>query len=261
MMHNVSTGEESSASTVSGFIGLNTLRRKSVLIYSDFESAAQLLRVLPSMNFSCSGTISRWTFVARRTVAHVQYPRFQLWRPNGPGRYERVYESSTDSSRFMAADNSGITIAEYVPPIPVPFEAGDVLGVYRPGNSGTNNRLSVIHARVPAGPFGRVNFIRVTETDVAAFGTEEFREVNDFPLVAVNTSKNQVFISGGYVLFAMKFLAIGSVIPMVYMPKLVVSLGLNLYFLASRGIQWVSCDSSLRHIPAGPFIMHFWFSL
>ena len=117
-----------------------------------------------------------------------QYPRFQLWRLTGPGRYERVYESSTDSNTFMTADNSTLTIAEYVPPAPVPFEPGDVLGVYQPGNS-TTTRLSVIHANVPSG-FGHINFvIRHAAADVEVFDTTANGEsqANDFPLVAVNT--------------------------------------------------------------------------
>jgi len=100
----ISTGEETSVPPVSGFTGLNTLRRKAVLIYSVHEARDnERLTVLSSMNFSCNGNISRWTFVARRRDG-VQYPRFQLWRRNGPDRYERIYESNTDSSRFMTEE-------------------------------------------------------------------------------------------------------------------------------------------------------------
>ena len=188
----LSTGQESSVSPVDGFIGLNTLRRKAVLIYSDRESLNEL-RVLPSMNFSCSGTISRWTFVARKRNGggRNQYPRFQLWRPNGTDTYEKVYEYY--SSRFMTADSSGLTIAEYMLRAPISFQAGDVLGVYQPGNIG-NSRLSVIHSNIPLG-FGYVNFVR--GTDVAVFDTTAngVSASNDFPLVTVNASKNEVFIS------------------------------------------------------------------
>lgn len=186
MIHNISTGEESSVSPVRGFIGLSTLRRKAVLVYSDREFLSQL-RVIPSMNFSCNGTISRWTFVALSRVGNCnKYPRFQLWRLTGPGTYERVYDSSTGSSGFMTADGSTLTIAEYVPPAPVQFGAGDVLGVYQPGNS-TTTRLSVIHANVPSG-FGNVNFVGGA-ADMEVFDTTASGESNDFPLVAVNTGK------------------------------------------------------------------------
>ena len=193
MTLDVSTGDESSVPPVSGFIGLNTLRRKSVLIYSVRETRNnERLRVFPSMSFTCSGAISRWTFVARRWIGN-QYPSFQLWRRNGTEQYERVYESTNDRSRFTTAGNSGLNIAEYVPPAPIPFQAGDVLGVYQPGDRG-DRRQSVIHVRVPD-DFGHVNF--VGENDVAELNTGELFAFNDFPLVAVNTSKNQMFISGG----------------------------------------------------------------
>ena len=187
----ISIGQEISVPPVSGFIGLNSLRRKAVLIYSDRETYDDAqLRIVPSMNFSCHGNISRWTFVARRRGGGDQYPRFQLWRPNGPDRYERVYDSSTDSSRlFMTADNSGLTIAEIVPLIP--FQAGNVLGVYQPDSD--DRRLSVIHVSVPNN-FGHANFIG--QTDVAELNTGGLYAFNDFPLVAVDTSKNQMFICG-----------------------------------------------------------------
>jgi len=186
----LSTSQESSVSPIDG---LDSLRKKAVLIYSGRESLSEL-RVLPSMNFSCSGTVSSWTFVAqirkRNGGGRNQYPRFQLWRPNGTDTYEKVYEYYTGSSRFMTADNSGLTTAEYMPPA-IPFQAGDVLGVYQPGNSG-NSRLSVIHVSVPPG-FGYINFVR--KTDVAVFDTtaSDVSASNDFPLVAVNASKNQMF--------------------------------------------------------------------
>ena len=182
------TGEESS-----GFIGLNTLRRKSVLIYSSTESQRQL-RVLPSMNFSCSGTISKWTFVAWKQRNGDQYPRFQLWRPNGTEGYERVHELSTNRVSLTAQRNSRLTIAEYVSAVPIPFEPGDVLGVYQFGNS----RLSMIHVDVPAG-FGHVNFVRNTDVPVFDTTTSGISPGNDFPLVAVSTSKNLFWCMGSLV--------------------------------------------------------------
>jgi len=90
----------------------------------------------------------------------------------------------------MTADNSGLTIVEYVPPAPIPFQTNDVLGVYQPDRN--DRRLSVIHVSVPSG-FGRVNY--VGGTDMVEFSTGELSTFNDFPLVAVNTSKNQNYVS------------------------------------------------------------------
>ena len=141
------------------------------------------------MNFSCSGTISKWTFVAssRPDGNRDQYPLFQLWKPSGTGRYQRVYESSSDGGNFTMSDVSGITTGEYLPHDPVPFQTNYILGVYQPG-SGSNSRLSLIHVNVPR-VFGRENHVRQNETSLSVFNISGAVVENDEPLVAVNTSE------------------------------------------------------------------------
>ena len=141
------------------------------------------------MNFSCSGTISKWTFVARvRTGRNRdQYPLFQLWKPSGTEEYQRVYESSSDGGNFTMSDVSGITTGEYLPHDPVPFQTNYILGVYQPG-SGSNSRLSLIHVNVPR-VFGRENHVRQNETSLSVFNISGAVVENDEPLVAVNTSE------------------------------------------------------------------------
>ena len=144
------------------------------------------------MNFSCSGNISKWTFVARSRTGEGrdQYPLFQFWRPSGAEEYDRVYESSSDDVRFTASEDSGITIGEYVPQDPVPFHSGDVLGVYQPGDY-SDSRLSLMYVSVPTG-FGHDNYyIRSTEMSLEEFTTsaQGVGVGNDIPLVAVNTSE------------------------------------------------------------------------
>ena len=119
-----------------------------------------------------------------------QYPLLQLWRPRGSGRYERVYESSSDRRNFMMSDVSGITPVEYLPNDPVSFHSGYILGVYQPGGD-SNSRLSLIHVEVPTG-LGRANYVR--RTSLAVFNTSGAFVRNDEPLVAVNTSEKVVSI-------------------------------------------------------------------
>ena len=157
-----------------------------MLLYSSPERFQQQ-RILPSMRFSCSGTISKWTFVARsRTGNRDQYPLFQLWKPSGTEEYERVYESSSESGTFTMSDKSGITTGEYLPNDPVPFQANYILGVYQP--RGSNSRLSLIHVNVPNG-FGHENYVIQNDTSLAVFNTSGALVENDEPLVAVNTSE------------------------------------------------------------------------
>ena len=120
-----------------------------------------------------------------------QYPRFQLWRPNGTGRYERVYESSITSTM---SGQSQFTLEEYIPDSPVPFEAGYIFGVYQP--RGGDSRLSVRYADVSDG-YGYLNYRRRSDTSLEVFNIGEAQNRNDYiyPLVAVNTSKNQQTLS------------------------------------------------------------------
>ena len=179
------SGQEISTSTVRGFIGLNTLRREAVLLYDSIDETSRQQRILPSMNFSCSGNISKWTFVARSRTGD-QYPPLQLWRPSGTGRYRRVYESSITST---ISGQSDFTVEEYIPNDPVPFEAGYIFGVYQPPDQ--HRRLSVVHVAVPDG-YGYDNYQRAS----VMMSLEEFNIGgstlgNNYPLVAVNTSECQ----------------------------------------------------------------------
>ena len=140
------------------------------------------------MNFSCSGTISKWTFVARSRTGedHNQYPLFQLWRPSGAGRYERVYESSSSEGLFMMVDSdSEFTVGEYISDNPVPFEAGYIFGVY-PGSGASRSRLSVRYANVTSG-YGYFNYHEGSATSLDEFDGSSIG--NDYPLVAVNTGE------------------------------------------------------------------------
>ena len=145
------------------------------------------------MNFSCGGNISKWTFVARSQTGEGQdqYPLFQLWRPDGTGQYERVYESNSGSGTGLTVDESGLTVVEYVPQNPVPFQAGYILGVYQPDR----NRLSLWYGRV----YGYYhNYFGDLGMSLEVFNTSGSTTGYDYPLIAVNTSENQLIKSGAY---------------------------------------------------------------
>ena len=181
----VVSGQETSASPVRGFIGLDSLRRKAVLLYNSVQRFQQQ-RIFPSMNFSCNGNISKWTLVGRSRTGEdrKQYPLLQLWRPRGT--YTRVYESNITSTM---SDQSQFTVEEYIPDSPVPFEAGYIFGVYQPRRR--DSRLSVRYADVPDG-YGHLNYRRGSGISLDEFDTDGSSTEYDYPLVAVNTSENQL---------------------------------------------------------------------
>ena len=181
------SGQEISASPVRGFIGLNTLRREAVLLYGVIDEPEPRQRILPSMTFSCSGNISKWTFLAwsRTGAGRDQYPQFELWRPDGTRIYRRVYESSITST---LSGQSDFTVEEYIPNDPVPFEAGYILGVYQPQQ--LRRRLSVVHVDVTDGFYGYGSYYSNVMSP-GVFITLGSRVGNNYPLVAVNTSECQ----------------------------------------------------------------------
>ena len=119
---------------------------------------------------------------------HDQYPLFQLWRPSGNEKYERVYESSISEGMFMMVDSeSRFTVGEYIPDNPVPFEAGYIFGVY-PGDGAGSSRLSVRYVSVLSG-YGYLNYRRRSGMSLEEFDTDGSSTGNDYPLVAVNTGE------------------------------------------------------------------------
>ena len=187
------SGQETSASPIRGFIGLDTLRRKAVLLYDSVEHDQQQ-RIFPSMSFSCNGIISKWTFVARSQTGEDlrQYPLLQLWKRAGPRRYRKVYESSITSTM---SGQSQFTVGEHIPDKPVRFEAGYMFGVYQPhdGNSRLIVRYANVSSNVPKGQagYGYLNHYRDPNTSLKVFDISGAKKGNDYPLVAVNTGETQ----------------------------------------------------------------------
>ena len=159
-----------------------------MLLYDSIEETGSVRQqwIFPSMNFSCSGNITKWTFVARSRTGgqHNQYPWFQLWRPNGTRIYRRVYESSITSTMSGQSD---FTVEEYIPDALVPFEAGFVFGLYQ-SEQAQSRRLSVVYVNVPDG-YGYTNYHRANVISQNVFNTDGLPAANNYPLVAVTTNE------------------------------------------------------------------------
>ena len=199
-------GEETSEPPVRGFIGLNTLRRKAVLLYGDssrgWSGPTGRQWLLTSLNFSCRGTIFKWTFVARNQTGGGgdQYPLLQLWRPSGTGRYDRVYESSDNGGRFVVESGDSRltvgghlpdTVAEYLPQNSLPsYQSGDVLGVYQPANA--DSRVSLRYELVPDDYGYNNQHYRTSAMSLEEFDTAGSLKENNYPLIAVNTGENPI---------------------------------------------------------------------
>ena len=86
-------------------------------------------QITPDMKFTCDGTITKWIIGAHWTwfYDNILYPELQLWRKNGNNTYQKI--SGTLISIGTRSDDG---VYEYDNFPPIPFQAGDILGVFIP---------------------------------------------------------------------------------------------------------------------------------
>ena len=96
--------------------------------------------IIPNMTFTSSGSVVRWTFVARYRASATQYPELQVWRENTTGTYVKV----NNTSNMEPAQTPYLNVYEYVLDSPLQVLAGDVLGIYQPSNRNSRLQLSFL---------------------------------------------------------------------------------------------------------------------
>ena len=134
-----------------GFLGIRALRAKGNILAGNPSGVVERdrqQRIFPSINFSCNGTLKKWTFVAEEKGGNAN-SHFQIWRRSSSANFIRVSSSSLQPQR-----TSDLNVYEYLPDPPLDFQVGDSLGVYQPaadrstfgtyyqlGNGPTNYRI------------------------------------------------------------------------------------------------------------------------
>jgi len=132
-----------------------------------FRNRAQ--RVIPSLNFTCDGAISKWIIRARWNGGGTAFPDLQLWRSSsGNGVYTKVGNTTLSAT----AENSSSVYELAVKPS-LPFQRGDVLGIFQP--NGPLSRLRIYYRTGSGNPW---NFVfrppaasSVTEPPFESFTT------------------------------------------------------------------------------------------
>ena len=144
-------------------------------------------RIIPGINFTADGLLLTWTFTASYNPNGTMFPQLQIWREADILTYTMV--NSTDSS--MEPFTTGyINVYQYVLDTPIPFQAGDVFGVYQPPDE--MSKLSLIYLE-GVGPPNFITLQGLTEEAQVAGDPVD----NDFPLVTVETSINVTETSTG----------------------------------------------------------------
>ena len=140
----------------SGFMQLDLLKKRAEKITSgNVVSGNKLdheLRVVPGLNFTCNGSITSLLLgVDVRTVDgnRVEYPEVQIWRGEQRtifGFVTFVYARQSRTNITLTAGNSSPDgVLQYNLTTPIPFQSGDILGVYQPPESDSVVRLFYVN--------------------------------------------------------------------------------------------------------------------
>ena len=138
-------------------------------------------RIIPGINFTCTGTLTKWIIGARRTVTQATNPQhlqLQIWRQRQGS--SNTYDRTTFSNITALNVTDDLNVYEYIPNPPLEFQTNDILGLYQPRISDTE---VVVYYQEGSGP---QNFMRPNQ-DSAEYTTRNGSD-NDLPLVTVEVN-------------------------------------------------------------------------
>ena len=120
----------------SGFIELDLLKRRAEKIDGLSMNIGSGLdrdfRLLAQESFNCSGTMTGLLLVGtitEKTEMRDKYAEIQIWRNTLSNIYTR---QGREEIKLSPGDFSPDGVFQYNLTTPIPFESGDVLGVYQP---------------------------------------------------------------------------------------------------------------------------------
>ncbi len=147
-----------------------------VAVVNDEE---QQQRIIPAINFTCHGFITKWIFAAMWDNTD-NLPELQTWNSTDGTTYKK--QGATTVS--LEGGSAEMTYYEYSPNPPHEFNDGDVLGMFIPDET----RLALFFERVDS---GSLNIVYDTGSGIVSppvgdlIATNGDREVNAAPLIAV----------------------------------------------------------------------------
>ena len=156
----------------------------------DVATTERRLQITPDMKFTCDGMITKWIIGAGWRNNDVNlYPELQVWRNSGNDIYQKI-----NGTFITVQTRSEDQIYEYSNFPPIPFQSGDVLGVFIPRDSRSKLRL------ISEGGHGPTNYYITTES-VSAYenidlqhNTPQVLSAVYHALVTVEISENEIRI-------------------------------------------------------------------
>ena len=152
-------------------IGRTVLRQQEQAIY-------------PNIQFTCSGSITQWKFVAMRQGdgGRNRYPELQIWRPQNARNYSKVHSVALSPQNTQQLNVYSIDLSTAVA-----YQTGDVLGIYHPPKDSSVYRIySIDHSSIENYYLDRQDSSSV-HFDVQNSALN--RNHADYPLVGVETSQ------------------------------------------------------------------------
>ena len=171
---------------VQGFLNEEAVRI-AVDVYTSIRTHQRQQRIIPGINFTCNGTLTKWIIGAQQTLTQApNYLQLQIWKRRGSSNtYDRV--TFSDITALNATDD--LNVYEYIPNPPLEFQANDFLGLYQPHIRDT--QVTVYYQR-GGGPR---NFVRSSRDSPVTSNFKTGNGVdNDLPLVAVEVNGKMSFL-------------------------------------------------------------------
>ena len=146
----------------------------------------QQQRIIPSIAFRCNGSITKWIVAAKWEDGGGRnyFPELQIWRSS----FGRLYRRISTSTLTATAENAN-SVYEHTPSSPLPFQGGDILGIFQPSRAASRLRVYYVDNVGPPNYYYDRRFNVNTPPIGFFFITSSTSTQNDQPLVAVELSK------------------------------------------------------------------------
>ena len=95
--------------------------------YKGQRFGGQQLMIFPNATFKCSGEVAKWIIGGSWNGFGNEFPELQIWRSSG----ESVYQKVNGTHLYVLNDESD-DVHEYTLDPPLPFQPGDILGLFQP---------------------------------------------------------------------------------------------------------------------------------
>ena len=148
--------------------------------------------IIPSLRFDCDGAITKWIVRASWKKNAQSFPDLQLWRNSSRnGVYAKV-----GNTTLIVAESNASQLYEIAVEPSLPFQTGDILGIFQP--SGSQSRLRILYRTGSGNPRNYV--LRpsgsVTEPPLETFSTGSSGIIRQtvLPLVTMEICKTYIKI-------------------------------------------------------------------